>query len=126
MKFTVQEKVLNTSFLEAYKTIKEQIVSNGFLLLHEIDTTQIVSKHGVDIPPLKQLLFFEPKYISQIMDKDYLAINDIPLKIVISYRDERTTSISYQNPAKNLSDYNLDDFTKNELLERVQTLLEDL
>ncbi|TJY33377.1 DUF302 domain-containing protein [Pontimicrobium aquaticum] len=126
MKFTVQEKVLNTSFLEAYNTIKEQIVSHGFLLLHEIDTTQIVSKHGIDIAPLKQLLFFDPKYISQIMDSDYLAINDIPLKFVISYKGERTTSISYQNPAKNLTDYNLKNSIKEELLERVQALLEDL
>lgn len=123
MKFTVQEKILNTSFLETYIALKEKIVSNGFLLLHEIDTKQIVSKHGIDIPPLKQLLFFKPNYISQIMDSDYLAINDIPLKFVIKYLGESSTSVSYQNPAENLIDYNLDDHMREALLESIKNIL---
>lgn len=109
--------------MEAYTTIKKKIVSNGFLLLHEIDTDQIVSKHGVDIPPLKQLLFFEPKYISQIMERDYLAINDIPLKFVIAYLDDNVTSISYQNPVKNLSDYDMNCYMNNDLLGRINNIL---
>lgn len=124
MKLTVEEKKISKSFLETYNILKERIVSSGFLLLHEIDTKQIVSKHGVSIYPLKQLLFFEPKYISQIMQKDYLAINDIPLKFVIKYVDEHITSVSYQNPVKNLSDYeDLSSDTSTELLNRIHNIL---
>lgn len=123
MKSTVEERILETPFLDVYGTIKERIVANGFLLLHEIDTKEIVSKHGVEIDPLKQLLFFEPKYIKHIMGNDYLAINDIPLKIVIKYLDSKTTSISFQNPVMNLGDYKLDYKVTNELMGRLNEII---
>ncbi len=46
-----------------YKLTKENILAEGFLILHEIDTQSIVSKHGIIIKPLKQILFFHPNYI---------------------------------------------------------------
>jgi len=124
MKLTVEEKILIKTFSETYNTLKERIMNEGFLLLHEIDTQQIVSEYDIEIKPLKQLLFFEPKYISQIMSKDYLAINDIPLKFVIKHLDDDTTSISYQNPAKNLLGYNLNSDMGDELLDRIHNILE--
>ena len=123
MKSTVEHGVYNISFDKAYETIKKRIVDEGFLLLHEINTQEIVAKHGVDIPALRQLLFFEPKYIAQIMELDPLGINDIPLKLVLHDLGENGTSISFQNPALSLKDYNLEDPMRNELLERVRRIL---
>ncbi|PWL38887.1 hypothetical protein DKG77_11675 [Flagellimonas aquimarina] len=123
MKLTVEEKIFNKSFSETFDTIKSRIVNNGFLLLHVIDTKQIVSKHNIEISPLKQLLFFQPKYISQIMLENHLAINDIPLKIVVKYLEDNVTSVSYQNPAKNLLDYNLGNQIGEELMECIDTIL---
>ena len=93
------------------------------LELHEIDTQAIVAKHGVCIAPLRQLLFFHPKYIAEIMANDPLAINDIPLKLVLHQLDETTTQLSFKNPVDSLQDYGLKPEMAAELLKRVQGIL---
>lgn len=93
------------------------------MLLHEIDTQAIVAQQGITIPPLTQLLFFEPKYIAQIMANDPLAINDIPLKLVLRQLDETTTQLSFKNPVGSLQDYGLKPAMAEELLERVQGII---
>ncbi|RIV30790.1 DUF302 domain-containing protein [Flagellimonas lutimaris] len=119
MKTNVNHQTLQQPFGQVYDTLKKRIVAHGFLLLHEIDTQAIVAKHGVSIPQLRQLLFFEPKYIAEIMANDPLAINDIPLKLVLQEIDAQTTQLSFKNPVDSLQDYGLDPAMAAEMLERV-------
>ena len=123
MKTNVNHQTLQQPFGQVYDTLKKHIVEHGFLLLHEIDTQAIVAKHGVSIPQLRQLLFFEPKYIAQIMENDPLAINDIPLKLVLQEIDAQTTQLSFKNPVGSLQDYGLKPEMGEELLGRVIFLL---
>lgn len=123
MKTHVIHQTVPVPFGQVYGALKKRIVDHGFLLLHEIDTQAIVAKHGVRIPPLRQLLFFEPKYIAQIMANDPLAINDIPLKLVLQQVDAHTTQLSFKNPMGSLQDYDLDPAMADELLERVQGII---
>ena len=123
MKAHVIRQTVPVPFGQLYGALKKRIVDHGFLLLHEIDTQAIVAKHGVSIPQLKQLLFFEPKYIAEIMANDPLAINDIPLKLVLQEIDAQTTQLSFKNPVVSLQDYGLKPEMAEELLERVQGIL---
>lgn len=123
MKTNVTHQTVPLPFGQVYETLKQRIVAHGFLLLHEIDTQAIVAKHGVAIPQLRQLLFFEPKYIAQIMEHDPLAINDIPLKLVLQEVDAQTTQLSFKNPVGSLQGYTLDAEMAAELLERVQGVI---
>ena len=123
MKAHVIHQTLPLPFGQLYGTLKKRIVEHGFLLLHEIDTQAIVAKQGVSIPPLRQLLFFHPKYIAEIMANDPLAINDIPLKLVLNQLDDTTTQLSFKNPVDSLHDYGLMPEMAEELLERVQGIL---
>jgi len=123
MKAHVIHQTLPVPFGQLYGALKKRIVEHGFLLLHEIDTQAIVAKHGVSIPQLRQLLFFEPKYIAQIMENDPLAINDIPLKLVLQEIDAQTTQLSFKNPVGSLQDYGLKPEMADELLKRVQGIL---
>lgn len=124
MKAHVEHQTLPLPFGQVYGTLKQRITEHGFLLLHEIDTQAIVAKHGITIPPLRQLLFFEPKYIAQIMANDPLAINDIPLKLVLQEIDAQTTQLSFKNPVGSLQDYGLDAAMAEELLERVRGIVQ--
>ena len=124
MKAHVEHQLLPWPFGQVYGTLKQRITEHGFLLLHEIDTQAIVAKHGITIPPLRQLLFFEPKYIAQIMANDPLAINDIPLKLVLQEIDAQTTQLSFKNPVGSLQDYGLDAAMAEELLERVRGIVQ--
>ncbi|MDF0718233.1 DUF302 domain-containing protein [Muricauda sp. 334s03] len=123
MKAHVIRQTLPLPFGQLYGALKKRIVDHGFLLLHEIDTQAIVAKRGVTIPPLKQLLFFEPKYIAEIMANDPLAINDIPLKLVLQELDAHTTQLSFKNPVDSLQGYGLKPEMAAELLKRVQGIL---
>ncbi|MCK0192606.1 DUF302 domain-containing protein [Arenibacter sp. F20364] len=122
MKSSVIQRKVNNNFLDTYKSVKRSIERNGFLLLHEIDTQKIVSEHGVVIPKLIQLLFFDPKYVSQIMKKDPLAFNDIPLKIVVRDLEDGTTEVSFQNPIGNLIDYDVE----SEMLIELELRLDEI
>lgn len=124
MKAHVIHHTLPLPFGQLYGALKKRIVDHGFLLLHEIDTQAIVAKHGVYIPHLRQLLFFHPKYIAEIMANDPLAINDIPLKLVLQEIDAQTTQLSFKNPVGSLQDYGLKPEMGEELLGRVIFLLD--
>lgn len=123
MKAHVEHQLLSLPFGQVYSTLKQRITDHGFLLLHEIDTQAIVAHHGITIPPLRQLLFFEPQYIAQIMAGDPLAINDIPLKLVLQEVDAHTTQLSFKNPVGSLQDYGLDPTMAAEMLERVKGIV---
>ena len=123
MKAHVIHQILPLPFGQLYGALKKRIVDHDFLLLHEIDTQAIVAKQGIRIPPLKQLLFFEPKYIAEIMANDPLAINDIPLKLVLQEVDAHTTQLSFKNPVDSLQDYGLQPEMAEELLKRVQGII---
>lgn len=125
MKAHIVHQILSLPFGQVYETLKQRITEQGFLLLHEIDTQAIVAKHGVSIAPLRQLLFFHPKYIAEIMANDPLAINDIPLKLVLHQLDETTTQLSFKNPVHSLQDYGLDVSMAAEMLERVKRIVDN-
>lgn len=124
MKSSILETTFKLPFEAVYDTIKKNILSNGFLLLHEINTQEIVAKHGLKICPLKQLLFFHPKYVEAILNDDALAINEIPIKVVIYEKENGNISVSFPNPKINLSDYNCDEEMASELLEKINTILD--
>ena len=83
MKSGIIVKEFDMPFNAVCHAITQNIKSAGFLLLHQINTQDIVSKHGIAIRPLKQFLFFHPTYIDQIIKQDPLAINEIPVKVVV-------------------------------------------
>jgi len=124
MKSAIIEKNFKVPFEELYSSIRENVVSNGFLVLHEINTQKIVSEFGIKIRPLKQILFFHPKYIEKITNQDILAINEIPIKLVVIEKENGIVNVSFPNPLLSLSDYNLDKEIASELLQRVTSILE--
>ena len=123
MKSSIIEKQFNLSFDAVFNAIKKNVVSNGFILLHEIDTQNIVSKYNIAIGPLRQLLFFHPKYIQTIVTEDKLAINEIPIKVVIIENQDKSVSVSFPNPMVTLSDYDIKKEMAVELLNRINTVL---
>ena len=123
MKKEIIERIVYSPFETVYTQLKENILAEGFLILHEIDTQSIVSKHGIIIKPLKQILFFHPNYIQKIVAEDYLAINEIPLKLGVMELDMNKISVSVPNPKERLCSYAIGDLGE-ELLKRLNQILE--
>lgn len=96
----------SSKFEEVYSEIKSSIIRSGFLLLHEIDTQKILANHGYNISQLKQLLCYHPKYVDIILMNDSLAINEVPIKIVIYQLNENEVEVSVPDPEAQLKQYN--------------------
>ena len=123
MKSAIIEKIIEKPFEQVLTAIRSNIVSNGLLLLHEINTQEILAKHGIEIKPLRQILFFHPRYMSEILGGDPLAVNEAPMKIVIREIDTIQTSVSFPNPVISFSDYNCDKIMGIELLEKINSII---
>ncbi len=53
-----------------------------------------------------------------------MVINEIPIKLVITEKEDGVISVSFPNPKINLSDYNLDSEIEPKLLKRITSVLE--
>ena len=123
MKSAIIEKIFEKPFEQVLTAIRGNIASNGLLLLHEINTQEVLAKHGIEIKPLRQVLFFHPRYMSEILGGDPLAVNEAPMKIVIREIDTIQTSVSFPNPVISFSDYNCDKIMAIELLEKINSII---
>ncbi len=123
MKSAIIETIINKPFEQVLTAIRNNIVSNGFLLLHEINTQEILANHGIKINQLRQLLYFHPSYMTDVLKSDPLAVNEVPLKIVIREIENCKISISFPNPTINFSDYDCDKEIGLELLGKIKSIL---
>lgn len=104
---TIRTYVYKLPFDEVYDQLKSNIQKEGLVLLHEIDTQLIVAKFGIPIKPLKQILFFHPKYIERILKEDNLAINEVPIKMVVYELGKNLVQLSFPDLGKRLEEYGL-------------------
>lgn len=123
MKAAIKEIINHQPFNSVLSNIKKNILLNDFLLIHEINTKQILATHGVTIPELRQLLFFHPRYMQQILDNDPLGVNEAPLKIIIREIERDKTSVSFPDPDVNFADYNLSSTMVKELSAKIHSIV---
>lgn len=89
--------IVQRPFEEVLAKVKANIIANGFLLIHEINTKEILRKNGYDIADLRQLLFFHPIFMNEILEKDIDSVIKVPLKIVV--RAEHSHTVLTYTPA---------------------------
>ena len=123
MKSAIEESIVMKPFDEVLATLRNNIVSNGFLVLHEINTMEILAKSGIEINPLRQILFFHPTYMKDILAIDPLMVNEVPLKIVVRFIDSTNTSVSFPNPTKNMLGYGGSESLAFELYGKLQDIV---
>lgn len=123
MKSSIIEVAIKEPFDETLVKLSSNIVANGFMILHEINTTEILSKNGIKIDELRQVLFFHPSYMKDVLSIDYLLVNEVPLKFVIRSIKHNETSISISNPLESMSDYSGAEALSAKLLEKIMLIL---
>lgn len=123
MKSAIIETTVSKPFDEVLETLRINIVSNGFLVLHEINTMEIMAKQGIKIDPLRQLLFFHPTYMESVLRIDPLMVNEVPLKIVVRAVSPEETSVSYPNPTETMHGYIGVEILAAELNEKVKRIV---
>lgn len=93
------------TFDQTLERLKQSIQAENMLLIHEINTQQIVKTAGMEINGLRQLLFFHPRYMKVILDTHPAAVVEVPLKLVLMEDDPQTVVVRYPHPGYLFSGY---------------------
>jgi uncharacterized protein (DUF302 family) len=102
------------------------ITEHGFLIIHQIDPQAILARHGMEVERIRQLLFFHPVYMRQILFLSPDAVIEAPLKLVLREAGEGCTSISYFDIVAHFSGYPLPEHFGKELAEKQTAILAQL
>jgi uncharacterized protein (DUF302 family) len=77
-------KVLSSlPFEETVAALRAAIQEEGLWVLHELDPQALLRRGGFSILPLRQILFFHPRFMARILAADPSAVAEAPLKVVI-------------------------------------------
>lgn len=74
-------------------TLKAAIEDAKMVLICEIDPRQIMRRDRRAISPLRQLLFFHPRYMHRLLEADPSAVLLAPLKVIAIEQDDRTVQV---------------------------------
>lgn len=105
MKANNNSIVLEQPFDRVLSNAREAILNHGFLLLHEINPPAILATQQIITGPIRQLLFFHPVFMKQLLDQDPTAVIEVPLKLVLRATDAGDTQLTYHQPALQLQGY---------------------
>jgi uncharacterized protein (DUF302 family) len=91
--------VSTRSFDEVLASLRKEIDGAGLKLLHEIDPQKAVQGVGQSIGGLMLLFFFHPKLVVRVLEMDWSAMVEAPLKLVVTELPDRTVSVRMADPA---------------------------
>lgn len=93
------------SFDDGVVRVRQAVADEQLVVLHEIDTQLILATGGYAIPPLRQLLFFHPRYMIRLLAVDPAAVIEVPLKAVISTTRTHGVEVRIPDPRPRLGGY---------------------
>ncbi|HLO68360.1 MAG TPA: DUF302 domain-containing protein [Holophaga sp.] len=76
-------KASRHGFEATLERLRLAIGAEGLWLIHEIDTQGLVAREGHAIPPLRQLLFFHPRFLIRLLEECPGALTDAPLRVIV-------------------------------------------
>ena len=92
-------KVSQQDFESTYKTLRQTIHGNPNLkIILELDHQANAASVGLTLPPIKIILFGNPKLGTPLMSSAITTGLDLPQKILVTQDEEGITSISYNDP----------------------------
>jgi uncharacterized protein (DUF302 family) len=70
-------------FEETLVHLRQAIANADLWLIHEINPQMFLARGGYAIQPVRQLLYFHPRYVAKMLPIDLASFPEIPLKLVI-------------------------------------------
>lgn len=75
--------------------LKAALQAEDLWLIHEIDPQMIVKRGGYRIEAIRQLLFFHPRFMVRVLERDLNALVEVPLKLVILRLPDGSISVRH-------------------------------
>ena len=86
------------SFDEVIARLRKEIDGAGLRLLHEIDPQKALQGIGQSIGGSRLIFFFHPKLVVRVLEMDWSAMVEAPLKLVVTELPDRTVSVRMADP----------------------------
>ncbi len=85
--------------------LKQAIESENLMVVQEIDPQQMLRLVGMRIPGMRQILFFHPRYMKQILETNGNGGIEAPLKIIVMERPDGRIMVRYHDPVHQFAPY---------------------
>jgi len=85
--------------------LKQAIEGENMMVLHEIDPQQMLRMVGMRTGGMRQILFFHPRYMKQIMEANRNAGIVPPLKILAMETPDGRVMVRYHDPVHQFAPY---------------------
>ena len=79
--------------------LKSAIEAENLMVIEEINAQKMLRMVGVQTKGMKQVLFFHPRYMKQIMEINKFATIEPPLKIAVMEMPNGKTMVRYVKPS---------------------------
>ena len=86
------------SFGETIERLKRAIAGEDLWVIHEIDPQMMLKKAGYAIGPARQILFFHPRFMAQLLAGNPAAVMEAPLRFVVLEMPDGMVTVRYPEP----------------------------
>lgn len=109
-------------FGETVSRLKQAIEGENLMVVHEINPQQMLRMVGVRSGGMRQILFFHPRYMKQIIETNRNAGIEPPLKILVMETPDGRAMVRYETPVRQFADYEGLEPLAAELLDLVERI----
>jgi uncharacterized protein (DUF302 family) len=92
-------------FEETLERLRTALREEDLWLIHEIDPQMIVKRGGYLIGPTRQLLFFHPRFMVQLLHGNPHALVEVPMKVAITEWPDGRVSVRHPEIESALAAY---------------------
>jgi uncharacterized protein (DUF302 family) len=85
-------------FAPTVERLQQAIAQAGFLVIHVINTQQILASQGIEIAGLIQILYFHPRYMQRLLAASPAAVIEAPLKLLVREGADGSVQVVHHQP----------------------------
>ncbi|MFQ5703463.1 MAG: DUF302 domain-containing protein [Gemmatimonadales bacterium] len=92
-------------FEETLTRVKQAIEAENLMVIHEINPQQMLRMVGMRTKGMRQILFFHPRFMRQIIEANRNGGIEPPLKILVMEAPNGKVMVRYENPVHQFAPY---------------------
>lgn len=98
-------RISKRGFEDVLSALRREIDGAGMKVLHEIDAQAALQSTGETIGGLRLVFFFHPKLVARLLQMDWTAMVEAPLKLAVVEQPDGTVAIRMADPAAAFARY---------------------
>jgi len=114
------------NYSETVDILKGAIEEQNLMVIFDIDAQKMLRMAGKEVKGMRQIFYFHPKYMRQVMEANPAATIQIPLKFIVMERPDSKVMVRYFMPSTVLNQYQGEEAVAKELDGLVENILAEI